>query len=75
MRMIVGLNGLNPLEILDYFAYLSKSVVISKAHTSWRVLMTLIRDKYVFEVLFWNSLHDSGPCCQCRNAIRLAEVL
>jgi hypothetical protein len=34
IRMSAGLNGLNPLEILDYFAYLSKSIVISKAHTS-----------------------------------------
>jgi len=33
IRMIAGLSGLNPFEILDYFAYLSKGTVISKAHT------------------------------------------
>jgi hypothetical protein len=60
IRMIAGLNRLNPFEILDYFAYLSKCTVISMAHTRWVVLMILIEDKYVFEVLFWSGLNVPG---------------
>jgi glucuronate isomerase len=65
IRMIAGLNGINPLEILDYFAYLSKSIVISKAHTELIALTVLTGDRYAFEVLFWNGLNESGAYCQC----------